>query len=205
MRSLRIALTAAAVAAVLWTASFADAAPGDYRLVTGTIVWPLVVVSERTLVIQGDDGVTHFAELAPVEPVTRLRAGDRVSMVAREGFQPNQLLFAQLERREDGNGGAPAALPTAVASAGTTPDIRESPDVVIGVVTAVRGRALEVTTLRGARVAIDVSAIDPDIRRDLRPGDQVTVYAPVRVQGQPVASGILVDHSTAPAALPRQP
>lgn len=205
MRSLRIALTAAAVGTVLWIASLADAAPGDYRLVTGTVVWPVQVVSERTIVISGDDGVTHFAELAPAESFSRLRAGDRVSLIAREGFQPNQLLFAQLQRREDAdNGAAPAALPTSVATASSVPDIRDSLDVVIGVVESVNARGLSITNQRGNRVEVDVSRLDADIRRDLRPGDQVTVYAPVRVNGHPIASGILVDHSTSPAALPKQ-
>ena len=204
MRSHRIAITAAAGAALLLT-SLADAAPGDYRLVTGTIVWPVQVVSERTIVIQGDDGVTHFAELAMAEAFSRLAAGDRVSLIAREGFQPNQLLFAQLQPREDvDKGTGPAALPGIVASPSSVTDIRDSPDVVAGVVDAVHARSVSITTHRGTRIQVDVSKLDTDIRRDLRPGDQVTLYTPMRVNAHPVASGIIVQHASAPSALPRQ-
>lgn len=203
MRSLRIALTVLAVAGCLWIAPLADAAVGDYRLVSGTIAWPLAVSGERTVVIQGDDGVTHFVELAPGESFRQLRAGDRVSVLGREGFKSDQLIFAQIERREDANdtnASAPAALPTAVATAATGPDIRESPDVVFGIVDHVKGRSLSVTTRRGQRVQVDIAAIDADIRRDLRPGDQVTVFAPNRAGGVAVATGIMVDHTSAPAA-----
>ena len=204
MRSQKIAITAA-VGAVLWLASLADAAPGDYRVVTGTILWPAQVVSERTIVIQGDDGVTHFTELALAESFSRLGAGDRVSLIAREGFQPNQLLFAQLQLREDvDKSTGPAAMPGIVGSASNVTDIRESPDVVAGVVDAVQARGVSITTHRGTRVLVDVSKLDADIRRDLRPGDQVTLYTPMRVNGHPVASGIVVGHASAPSALPRQ-
>lgn len=207
MRSLRIALTVLAVAGCLWIAPLADAAVGDYRLVSGTIAWPLSVAGERTVVIQGDDGVMHFAELAPGESFRQLRAGHRVSVLGREGFKPDQLLFAQIERREDANDNtsAPAALPTAVVTGPVTPDIRESPDIVFGTVDHVKGRSLSVTTPRGQRVQVDITAIDADIRRDLRPGDQVTVFAPNRASGVAVATGIMVDHTSAssPSASPR--
>jgi hypothetical protein len=205
MRSFTIALTAGAIAAALSMASFADAAPGDYRVVTGTVVWPAQVVSERTIMIQGDDGGTYFAELASAETFSQLGAGDRVSLIAREGFQANQLLFAQTQPGPDvGRGVAPSALPGLAASATIVPDIRESPDVVVGVVVAVQVRGVSVITHRGNRVEVDVSKLDPDIRRDLRPGDPVTLYTPLRVNGQPVASGILVEHTAASSALPRQ-
>jgi hypothetical protein len=205
MRSLRIAVTVLAVVGGLWIAPLADAGVGDYRLVTGTIAWPLAVGGERTLVIHGDDGVMRFAELAPGESFRQLRAGDRVSVLGREGFKSDQLLFAQIERREDANDtSAPAALPTAVATTASGSDnIRESPDVVFGIVDSVQGRTLAVATPRGQRVQVDIAAIDADIRRDLRPGDQVTVFAPNRSSGMPVATGIMVDHSSAPAASPR--
>lgn len=202
MPPLRVALAIALVASTFGFASLADAAPGDYRLLTGTIVWPADVTVERTVVIQSDDGVMHFAELAPAESFARARLGDRVSIIGREGFQPTQILFAQLGHREDTTV-APAALPTAVA---ITPanDIRESNDVVIGVVESVAGRSLRLTNRQGHRIEVDVAAIDLGIRQDLRPGDAVTILAPTRVGGLPVASGILVDHAVAPAALPRQ-
>jgi hypothetical protein len=168
-------------------------------------MWPAQLVAERTIVIQGDDGVTSFAELAPSESFGQLRAGDRVRLIAREGFQPNHLLFVQIQPGAAAeNGGAPASMPAAVASASVPADIRESPDVLIGVVDAVNPRALSLQTQRGARVEIDVTRLDADILRDLRPGDQVTVYAPMRVHGHPVASGIVVEHAQAPSALPRQ-
>jgi hypothetical protein len=203
MRALRVAIGAAATAAVLWIASFASAAPGDYRLVTGTLVYPVSISTERTIVIQSDDGVTHFAELAPTELVPRARAGERVSVLGREGFQPTQILFGQLQRLADSDSGAPSALPTALTSPPAANDIRDSNDVIVGTVERVQGRSLSVTTSKGSRVQIDVSSIDVGIRRDLRPGDPVTVYAPQRRGGVPVASGILVEHSVPPSALPR--
>ena len=203
MRSMRVALTAAAVVACLWIASPAQAAVGDFRLVTGTIAWPLNVSGERTIVVQGEDGVMHFVELAPGESFRQLRAGDRVSLIGREGFKSDQLLFAQIERREDLSGGAPAALPTAVATAITPTDVLQSPDFVIGVVSRVHDNDLTVTTPRGNRVHVDIAAIDAEIRAILRPGDRVSVFAPNRAGGNPIASGILVDHAQSPAASPK--
>lgn len=203
MRSLRVALAAAMVAGVLWMASLADAAPGDFRLITGTVVAPLEMSTERLVVIQGDDGVMHFAEFGAAESFSRVRAGERVQLLGREGFQAGHLLFAQVVRRDDANGSDGAALPTVVAS-DSARSVLESPDVVAGVVESLRGRSLAMTNRRGQRVNVDVSAIDADIRRDLKPGDQVTVFAPTRISGSPVASGILVDHTPAPSALPRQ-
>jgi hypothetical protein len=203
MRSMRVALTAAAVVACLWIASPAGAAVGDFRLVTGTVAWPLNVSGERTIVVQGEDGVMHFVELAPGETFRQLRAGDRVSVIGREGFKSDQLLFAQIERREDLSGGAPAALPTAVATALTPTDVLQSPDFVVGIVSGVHHNDLMVTTPRGNRVHIDIASIDADIRAALRPGDRVSVFAPNRAGGNPIASGILVDHVQSPAASPK--
>lgn len=200
MRSMRSALAALVVVACSWIASPALAAVGDYRLVTGTVAWPLSIGGERTIVIQGDDGIMHFAELAPGESFRQLRAGNRVSVVGREGFKPDQLLFAQVERREDLNGGTPAALPTAVATAITPTDVLQSEDFIVGVVNRVQDTALTLTTGRGNRVHVDIAAIDAEIRASLRPGDRVSVFAPTRVTGNPIASGILVDHVQSPAA-----
>ena len=100
-------------------------------------------------------------------------------------------------------GGAPAAQPPMFATAVTPSDVLQSGDFVVGVVSRVQGTALTVTTAQGNNVRIDIAAIDQDIRRDLRPGDSVKVYAPTRASGLPVASGILVDHSASPAASPR--
>jgi hypothetical protein len=201
MPPLRVALAIAVVALTFGFASLAGAAPGDYRLMTGTIVWPADVTVERVIVIQGDDGVTHFAELAPAETFPRARVGDRVSIIGREGFQPTQILFAQLGHREDAP--PPGALPLAVALAPAT-DVRESPDLVIGTVDSVSGRTLRLTNRHGHRIDVDVAAIDLGLRQDLRPGDAVTIFAPTRISGLPVAAGILVDHAASPSALPRQ-
>jgi hypothetical protein len=203
MRSLSLALAAAMVAGTLGTASLAESGPGDFRLVTGTVVAPLDMAAstERIVVIQGDDGTMHFAELGGTE-FPRVRSGERVQVLGRESFQAGHLIFAQVVRREDPNGSGGAALPTAVASESAR-DVLQSPDIVAGLVESVRGPSLTLTSRRGQRVTVDVSAIDRDIRRELKPGDQVTVFAPNRVSGSPVASGILVDHSATPAASPR--
>lgn len=199
MPPLRLVIAIALVAAGFGFASLADAAPGDYRLLTGTVVWPDVTF-ERTLVVQSDDGVMHFAELAMAESSPRTQVGDRVSIIGREGFRPTHILFAQLASREP-TGSAPAALPVTVA---VTPviDVRESPDIVTGTVESLAGRALRLTNRHGHRIEVDVAAIDPDVRQALRPGDAVTIYAPTRVTGLPVAAGIMVDHAPA-SAVPR--
>lgn len=205
MRSVRLALAAAMVAGILRIATLADAAPGDFRLITGTVIAPLEMSTERIVVIQGDDGAMHFAEFGSAngDLLPRVRAGERVQLLGREGFQTGHLLFTQVIRREDPNGANGAALPAVVAS-DSTRAILDSPDVVVGVVDSVRGPSLAVTNRRGQRVTVDISAIDADIRRDLKPGDQVTVFAPTRISGSPIASGILVDHTAIPSALPRQ-
>jgi hypothetical protein len=191
-------LLAIALATLLAHGSVAGAAPGDHRLLTGTLISPADATAERTLVIQSEDGVIHFVELGFAESIALVRVGDRVSVIGREGFQPTHILFAHLAHRED-IASAPPALPLAVSIAPVT-DVRESPDVVTGTVESVAGRTLRVTNRHGHRITVDVAAIDADIRGTLRPGDVVTVFAPTRISGLPVAAGIVVESGPAPAA-----
>ena len=190
MPRFRVLLAIALAVVTVGFASVVDAGLGDYRLLTGTIMWPLDVTTDRTVVIQTDDGVTHFVEFAPTEVMPRVRVGDRVSLIGREGFQPTQILFAQFGHREEPVS-SPAALPLAVVLAPTA-DVRLSPDVVAGTVESVSGPSLRVINRHGHRIQVDVAAIDASILQDLRPGDGVVVYAPMRVSGLPVASGIML-------------
>ena len=202
MPRITVSLAIAFLAATLGQAWPADAAPGDYRLLTGTIVWPAQVSADSTVVIQSDDGVMHFAELAPAEALVSARAGDRVSIIGREGFQPTQILFGQLAHR-DTTAAALPALPLAIAITPVT-EVSESPDIVLGTVESVTGRSLRLINRYGHRIEVDVAAIDPGLRADVHPGDTVRVYAPTRISGLPIAAGIVVEHTAGPAALPRQ-
>lgn len=169
---------ALAVAALVLVPLVAAAAPGDFRVIEGTLVVMPEAPSPPVARVDGDDGVTYYADLrgARWDPA-RLRVGQRVALAGYEGARPDEITAAVLDASE----GAPAAsvptAPSAAASPGTAaPAPREPAERAQGTVERIEGNELTLRTPGGTRVTADLSQIQADVRRTVRPGDQVTVF-----------------------------
>ena len=97
-------VAAAVAAAVMLTLSLVDAPSagvGDYRLVHGRIaVWPPEPFAYGVAMLQTDNGQPYFVEFTPVTAgATGLRPGDNVTVVGREGPQPERITALTVERR----------------------------------------------------------------------------------------------------------
>jgi hypothetical protein len=99
-----------------WMAEVSVAAPGDQRVIQGTLVWPSVVTPaqgspEGFIVVRGDDGRTYFADVVAAlhaRPIT-IQAGTRVEVVGVEGAKPHVLTAVTV-----GSGSLPTGFPSAL-------------------------------------------------------------------------------------------
>jgi hypothetical protein len=202
-----------ALVAVVLLTGVAQAAPGDYRIVSGTLVWPQFLTDEGLVVVRGDDGVTYFAELLGPEGLPSVRVGDRVAVVGRDAMQPGQLVSARVSPIADGgasstiDGGYPSASPAQATSARRPPPsgvvpLEGTAQAIFGTVDSLTGSMLNVVA-DGQPVSVDVSAIDADVRSRLVSGQGVRVLA-VAGAGRLVAQGVVLEPRTAPTAPARQ-
>jgi hypothetical protein len=205
-------LSALVAVAVVVFATTAHAAPGEYRLISGTLVWPQVLMSERLVVVLGDDGVTYFTELASPEGLPKIKSGDRVTVVGREGTQPGQITSASVAPTPRGlpatsdvpypsamPGNGSATPPSAMLPPGVVL-LDPSVEAILGTVEVVNGNTLTVAT-PDRWVSVDISRIDHDVVAGLVRGEFVRVLAQM-TEGRLVAQGVIVEHGVA-AATPR--
>jgi hypothetical protein len=68
-----------------------SAAPGDPRLVQGTLEWPATLTREPVMIVRGDDGQVYFCEITDHarQRVDQLRAGGRISVLGLEAARPH--------------------------------------------------------------------------------------------------------------------
>ena len=69
------------------------AAPGEPRVVQGTLEWPATVSNQPFVVIRGDDGRTYYADINSAQRRTpgQLAAGSRVAVLGIEGSRPYEI------------------------------------------------------------------------------------------------------------------
>ena len=120
MTSSRV-LAVCATLLVLGMPLTASADPGDPRLVSGVLEWPVVATSTPFVIIRGDNGVLYYVSVAAGRRAGAVKAGARVSVLGIEGPNAHEIRAVDM-----GSGPtADAALadlqaapaPTAVASA----------------------------------------------------------------------------------------
>ena len=90
------------------------AAPGDPRLIQGTLEWPPAVSSgEPFVVVRGDDGRVYYADVMTAQRYVQgaLSAGGHIALLGLESTKPYEIIAVAL-----GSGDA-AALSFAVAQA----------------------------------------------------------------------------------------
>src|SRR5262249_48283974 len=84
------------------------AAPGDPRLIQGTLEWPPAVPSgEPFIVVRGDDGRVYYADVMAAQRYAQgaLSAGGHIALLGLESTKPYEIIAVAL-----GSGGYAAAL-----------------------------------------------------------------------------------------------
>src|SRR5688572_20729169 len=159
MRSLFLTL-----ASLLVLTEIAAAAPGDPRLVKGTLEWPATLATESIAVIRGDDGTVYYVDASTAERLGAPITG-RISVVGIEGMKPQELSAVII-------GGGDSALtpldtPTLPGDVAASPRTDSSDDLwrVHGKVKAVGLADIVVETPEGQAVRVDASKLSPWTRQ----------------------------------------
>src|SRR4030095_11543385 len=69
----------------------AGADPGDPRLVSGVLEWPVVATSGPFVIIRGDNGVLYYVSVAAARRAGAVKAGVRVSVLGIEGPNAHEI------------------------------------------------------------------------------------------------------------------
>jgi hypothetical protein len=74
-------------------AASAHAAPGDPRLIQGTLEWPAKLTAEPFVVVRTEDGRWYYAEIKSAKRLeaTQLVAGTRVAVLGAEAARPHEI------------------------------------------------------------------------------------------------------------------
>lgn len=192
-----------AVASLLLFTGLAAAAPGDPRILRGTLEWPANLSTEPIAVVRGDDGGLYYVDASSTErrgaPIT-----GRVSIVGIEGMKPQELSAVVI-------GGGDSALATLESPRIPGPgEVSASPRTesvddmwkVQGKVRAVSLGDIVVETAYGQAVRVDASRLSPWTKQTLRPGDEVRLFGTPQADQRLVANGFIQWMPANPAAAP---
>ena len=196
MRSLFLTL-----ASLLLLTEIAAAAPGDPRIVKGTLEWPATLSTEPIAVVRGDDGVLYYVEATTAERLGAPITG-RVSVVGIEGMKPQELSAVII-----GSGDSAVTsveTPSIPGEVAASPRTDSSDDLwrVQGKVRAVTVSDIIVETSYGEAVRVDASKLSPWTRQTVRPGDEVKLYGVPQADRRLVANGFIQLMPSVPSASP---
>jgi hypothetical protein len=195
---------------VISLAGAAAAAPGDPRVLQGTLEWPATYDADRFIIIRGTDGALYYADVSGAERRVRelVQAGERISVIGVEARQPFEIAATVVGAGD----AALAAVAPGTPRPRTTPSAppggaesraRESWQRIEGTIQSVASDVVAVKTPSGETVSIDASTLGAGARRALRRGEAVTVFARTDDGGRLVATGLMHVEPPPPAALPR--
>ena len=178
------------LASLLLLTGVAAGAPGDPRLLKGTLEWPATLATEPIAVVRGDDGVLYYVEASSAERLGAPITG-RVSVVAIEGMKPQELSAVII--------GSGDSAVTSVQTPSVPGEIAASPRTdstddlwrVQGKVRAVTVSDIIVETSYGEAVRVNASKLSAWTRQTLRPGDEVKLYGVPQADRQLVANGFI--------------
>ena len=194
------------------SAGAAAAAPGDPRVLQGTLEWPATVTSEPFVVMRGDDGKLYYADISVAQRRTPdpLRAGSRMAVLGVEGSRPYEIAAIALGVDATSLGVAPSNSPsTPSASIPSIPSTAPTPGSppepmwrMDGTVQSVAGTTVTLRTTAGRTATVDVSLLDEKTRQALRSGDRVSLFGVPRKDRRLVANGFIQSDAGSPAASP---
>jgi hypothetical protein len=206
-RSLTLTLVLAILALV---AGSALAAPGDPRVVQGTLEWPQNLVAEPFVVVRGEDGRLYYADISAAQRRVpgALTAGSRLAVLAVEGSRPYELAALVFGPGDAASLGltAPTPAPTPSASIPSTAPAVSAPSEPMwrldGIVQAVSGSMVTLRTDGGRTYTVDASQLSPVTIKALRSGDRVTLFGVPRDDDKLIATGYVQTDPAQPAASP---
>jgi hypothetical protein len=188
-----------ALAPVLLLTDLATAAPGDPRLLKGSLEWPATLAAESMAVVRGDDGAFYYVDASTAERLGAPITG-RVSVVGIEGMKPQEISAVII----GGGDSALAALetPAIPGEVSASPRAELSDDLwrVQGKVQAVSLSDIVVETADGQSVRVDASRLSAWTRQTLRPGDEVKLFGVPQEDRRLVANGLIQRMPAAPSS-----
>jgi hypothetical protein len=200
-----------ALAILVLGAGTALAAPGEPRVVQGTLEWPATLSAEPFVVIRGEDDRLYYADLSGAQRrvTSALTVGSRVSVLAVEGNQPHELAAvafgpgdaAGLGITAPGGASTPStATPALAPTAGPPPEPMWR---LSGTVQSVSGTMVTLRTEDGQTPTVDASRLSVGTLMAFRAGDRVTLFGLPRDDRTLVATGYVQSEPPQPAASPR--
>lgn len=192
------------------TAGTALAAPGDPRIIQGTVEWPPTLSTEPFVVIRGEDGRLYYTDISAAQRRApgAVTAGSRVAALGLEGSRPYELAALAFGPGTAASLGlttltpapAPSAsMPSTAAEASSAPEPMWRLD---GIVQSVSGTMVALRTADGRTHTVDASQLSNGTIRALRPGDPVTLFGVPRADNKLIANGYVQSEPASPAASP---
>jgi hypothetical protein len=212
----RVALPVVAMSTLALCARPVVAAPGDPRVVQGTVEWPNAPSPDAPfLVIRSDDGRAYTADLTAAQRRSSgaLTTGTRVALLGVEGGRPFELTAMVIGVGDASSLGlAPGTTLSPVASPVSAAIVPPAPAAaaedmwrVDGVVQSVSGASVRLRTATGSSATVDVSGLSEGTLRALRPGERVSLFGVPRSDRKLIANGYIQSDTVPPSASPRLP
>ncbi len=195
------------------SATTAVAAPGDPRVLQGTLEWPATVANEPFVVMRGEDSRLYYADISVAQRRTPdpLTAGTRMTVLGVEGARPHEIAAIALGAGDAAALGltptgptasAPAAPSASIPSAAIAGPPAEPMWRVDGTVQSVAGGRVTLRKSDARTVSVDVSQLSDQTLAALRPGDRVSLFGVPRKDQRLVANGYIQSEAAAPSASP---
>ena len=199
-----------ALALLALPAGAALAAPGDPRVLQGTLEWPPTLSAEPFVVLRGEDSRLYYVDVGGAQRRVSgaLTAGTRMAVLGVEGARPYEMAAIAFGPGDAASLGltAPAAgsMPSAsIPSTAQPPGPPAAPMWRIdGTVQSVAGMLVTVRTDAGRPQTVDLSELSPTTRRVPRGGDRVSLFGVPRPDRRLVANGFVQTEAELPATSP---
>jgi len=202
------------------SAGTAAAAPGDPRVLQGTLEWPATVANEPFVVMRGEDGRLYYADISAAQRRTTdaLTSGSRMAVLGVEGTRPYEIAAVAVGAGDAAALGLTPPGPGLTASAPPPPSAAPSASIpstpvvtgppaepmwrLDGTVQSVAGGRVTLRRSDARTVSVDVSQLSDQTLAALRPGDRVSLFGVPRKDHRLVANGYIQSESASPSASP---
>jgi hypothetical protein len=195
------------------SAGAAVAAPGDPRVLQGTLEWPATITNEPFVVMRAEDGRLYYTDISSAQRRTAdsMTSGSRMAVLGVEGSRPHEIAALVIGAGDAASLGVtssgtttvsappppPAAPPSAIASPPSEPMWR-----VDGTVQTIAEGRVTLRRSDADTVTVDVSNLSDRTLAALRPGDRVSLFGVPRKDNRLVANGYIQSEAASPSASP---
>jgi len=194
------------------SAGTAAAAPGDPRVLQGTLEWPATVGTEPFVVMRAEDGRLYYTDISAAQRRTAdpIRSGSRMAVLGVEGSRPYEIAAIAIGAGDAASLGlTPSGTTTASAPSASIPStaVRPGPPSepmwrLDGTVQSVAGTNVTLRKSDARTVTVDLSQLNAETLRALRPGDRVALFGVPRKDRRLVANGYIQSEGAEPSASP---